>query len=147
MESSCPKLKMDTGCKGSHESADKIHPFSHSQNLLFFKNRKCFSITLIIPQTDEASSMVHDYADGLAGCRTPVFPCYSPTIAVQKAGARLSRGTSIEFLMFYCPAFHNLLAHESTHGNLHHQQSVFNSCLRNCRVRASDSDRKSKIFL
>lgn len=149
MESSWPKLKMDTGCKGSHESVDKIHPSpSHSQNLPFFKSRKCFNIILIIPQIvgDEAS-LTRDYVDGLAGCRMPVFRCYSLAIAVQRAGARLSRGTSMEFLIFYSPARHNDLAHEATHGNLHHQQRVFNSCLRNCRVRAFDAGRKRKVFL
>lgn len=76
MESSWPKLKMDTGCKGSHERVDEIHASpSHSQNLPFFKNRKCFSIILIVPQivADEAALMVCDYVDSQAGCRMPVF--------------------------------------------------------------------------
>lgn len=128
---------MDTGCKGSHESVDKIQPSpSHSPNLPFFKNRKCFIIIFTIPQIvgDEASLMVRDYVDVLAGCRMHVLHCYSLATAMQRAGARLSWGTSMEFLMFYSPAHHNDLVHESTHGNLHHQQRVFNSYLRNCRV-------------
>lgn len=150
METSWPDLKVDTGCKGSHESIDKIHPSpSHSQNLPFFKTRKCFTIILIIPQIvgEEASLMVHDYVGGLAGCRMPVFCCYSLAIVVQRAGARLSRGTITEFPMFYHPVRRNDLAHESTCGNLHHQQRVLNSCLRNCRVCASNADRKRKVFL
>lgn len=128
---------MDTGCKGSHESVDKIHPSpSHSPNLPFFKNIKCFIIILTIPQTvgDEASLTVRDYVDVLAGCRMCVSHHYSLATAMQRAGARLSWGTSMEFLMFYSPAHHNDLVHESTHGNLHHQQRVFNSYPRNCRV-------------
>jgi len=78
---------------------------------------------------DAASLTGRDNIDGLAGCRVPVFHSYSLAIAVQRAGARLSRGTSTEFLMFYSPAGRNSLTHESTRGNLHHQQRVFSSCL------------------
>lgn len=102
METSWPKLKMETGCQGSHESVDKAHLSpSHSQNLPFCKNRNCFSIILIIPQIagDKAYLMVHGYVDGLTGCRMRVFCSYSLATTVQRAGARLS--TSTEFLMFY----------------------------------------------
>lgn len=108
MEGSWPKLKTDTGCKVSHKSVDKKHPSpSHSQSLSFFKNIKCFNI--IIPQmaADEALLTVPDYVDGLTGCRMPVFHCYSLATAVQRAGARLSRDTSAEFLMVYNLARHN----------------------------------------